>query len=242
MWICLSAATAASTYCQDRGKPSEECKCRSLDREVSRLPEELTAASFPPDTHGVWWRCPRTADRYLATGCVRAGSWRQHPPHPDLLLAGCKYTCRPAKQDCLPPAPSFLPPSPSANQHERNWESNSLQVTAPAGFRLSLSRGGKLIVQQLHCEFLPLASLCLPLSGMPRSWVAGSCTMPGRQNQKRYGMSGDEDYLSDLPTVCSGLLVWVQTQSLLAWDENLLLTMNVVHATYTRGNSWSLAT
>ena len=55
VWICLSAATAASTYCQGRGKPSEEGNRRSPEREVSHLPEELTAASLPPDTHGVWW-------------------------------------------------------------------------------------------------------------------------------------------------------------------------------------------
>lgn len=51
-----------------------------------------------------------------------------------------------------------------------------------------------------------------------------------------------EDYLFRLPTACSGLLVGVQTQAFLAWDENLPFTGNVVHDTYRRGNSWNLAT
>lgn len=42
--------------------------------------------------------------------------------------------------------------------------------------------------------------------------------------------SGEGDYLSDLQTACSGRLVRAQTQSLLAWQESLPLTGNVVHA------------
>lgn len=57
------------------------------------------------------------------------------PPLPNLLLAGCKYTCRPAKQDCLSPQPLPPPTLSLANQHERIGESNSPQVTAPAGIR-----------------------------------------------------------------------------------------------------------
>lgn len=95
---------------------------------------ELTAASLPCETHGVWWwQNWRTAETQLA-GWMRV-SWigRQHRPHPDLLRAACKSTCRLAKQDCFaPPLPCLLPPSPSANQHERKRESNSLQVTVPA--------------------------------------------------------------------------------------------------------------
>lgn len=50
MWVCRYTATAASTYCQDRGKPSEGVLLPSLEREVSRLLNELIAAS-PPLTH-----------------------------------------------------------------------------------------------------------------------------------------------------------------------------------------------
>lgn len=48
VWICLYAATAAGTYCQDRGKPGEELNCLSLEREVSRFLDELTATAFSP--------------------------------------------------------------------------------------------------------------------------------------------------------------------------------------------------
>jgi hypothetical protein len=124
--------------------------------------------------------------------------WRQRLPQPDLLLAGCKYTCRPAKQDCLPSPPSSHLSLPS--QHERNWESNSLPVTAPASFpRLPAPARWQVVDCAAASLWVgPLASLCSPLSGMPRSWVAGSCTTPGRRNPRRYGMSGDGDCLSEL--------------------------------------------
>lgn len=52
VWICLYTASAAGTYYQDR-----EAKQRVglLELEASRLPDGLTAASFAPDTRGVWF-------------------------------------------------------------------------------------------------------------------------------------------------------------------------------------------
>lgn len=111
-------------------QPSEACSWSESRRCAASV--ESTAASLPSHTHGVWTqnRSPTLSQVDVCQPALKAAS-----PLPDLLLAGCKYTCRPAKQDCLSPNPSLLPPSSLANQHERLGESNSPQVTAPAGFR-----------------------------------------------------------------------------------------------------------
>lgn len=87
-------------------QPSEACSWSESRRCAASV--ELSAASLLSHTHGVWSR--GTAARHLAKWtCVSRLLKAAPPPLLDLLLAGCKYTCRPAKQDCLPQTPT--PPS-----------------------------------------------------------------------------------------------------------------------------------
>lgn len=121
--VFTRAATAASTYRQGSGKPSEESGCGSREREVSRLPDDLTAPSLAPDTHGVFVVTEPEHRRQILRRldvCELAGK-----------AAPARLTRTSCWQDvnvpadwpngiAFPPASSLLPPSPSANQHERN--------------------------------------------------------------------------------------------------------------------------
>lgn len=132
--VCMSLGGHGRQHVLSRRRvakqPSEACSWSASWRCAASV--ESTAASLPSHTHGVWsWR---TAARHLAKWMCVSRLWK--------LLRLSRTSCwqdvnipadRP-NRIAFPPHPLPPPTLCLANQHERIGESNSPQVTAPAGF------------------------------------------------------------------------------------------------------------
>lgn len=114
-------------------------------------------------TCSLWWQCWRTADKHLAdgmwAGCKDASPW-----------TSCwQYVNTPADWPCR----VFQKPLwPDLRKQQHSSETFTI-------VRLVFRSWWKFIVLHIQTEIWSLQ--CLPLFGMPRSWDAGLCIMPGKQ-------------------------------------------------------------